>query len=200
MTNAERAKRFKAARTEYNRHGAETLAQVYATTGVSASAISNLENPESNRIPSSGKVTMLAEHYGVNVAWLTGQSESPSLNENSQIATDTIGLSVKAVDKLTRLMADPEQKAAINSMIESEHFDQMIQAIIVLANESLPDRNEGNQNEIVDYGEAIRWHTGDASIGFSLAEGDLHDYYCWKAERTMGELIRDVIHGYHREG
>ena len=197
MTNAERAKRFRTARTELNQHGTETQAQVYTATGVPASAISNLENPDSNRIPSSEKVNVLAEHYGINVAWLTGQSESPSLNENSRIATDTIGLSPKAVEKLTRMMADPKQKNAINSMIESEHFERMIQAIIVLADESLSDREDGVPNEIVDYGEAIRKHTSDTPIGFNLAEGDLHDYYSWKAERTMEALLRDVINMHY---
>ncbi len=105
MTNAERARRFKEARTELNPRGAETQAQVYAATGVSASAISNLENPESGRVPSSEIVNKLAEYYQVNSAWLTGQANSPSLNENSQTLTNVIGFSPRAAEKLVRLMA-----------------------------------------------------------------------------------------------
>ena len=111
MTNAERAKRFKDARTQ-SPHGAETLAQVYAATGISASAISNLENPENNRVPSAKIVSVLAEHYGVNAAWLMGQTDSPSLNENSQALTNIIGFSPKAAEKPNAEAAAPAKTAA----------------------------------------------------------------------------------------
>ena len=192
MTNAERAKRFRAARTELNQHGAETQAQVYTATGVPASAISNLENPESSRIPSSEKVNALAEHYGVNVAWLTGQSESPSLNENSRVATDTIGLSPKAVEKLTRMMADPKQKNAINRMIESKQFGQMIQSIINLSDITKSAENSKSTEEPVDFSDAIRKYGNELTTPFNLAESNIHDFYRWKAEHSMQVLIQDL--------
>ena len=196
MTNAERARRFKVARTELNPRGAETQAQVYAATGISASAISNLENPENSRVPSSKIVNTLAEYYGVNAAWLTGQSESWSLNKDSQALTKVLGFAPGAADKITRLMADEKTRKAINELIESERFDRMIHAISRLTDmpQEVP---EGSWNaDTVDYAEAVRKHAGnDSSLAFELAEGDIRDLFIWKAEKEMEGLIRELTGG-----
>ena len=187
MTNAERAKRFKAAR------GAETQAQVYAATGVSASAISNLENPESSRVPSSDMVNKLAEHYHVSVAWLTGQSNSPSLNENSQALTNTIGFSPKAAEKLVRLMADGKSRQAINNLIESDRFERMLQAINRLSSVQSNTTEDNWTVDTIDYTDVIRKYSGeDSPVSFSLSEGDIRDMLMWKAEREIGSLLREI--------
>ena len=170
MTNAERAKRFRMARTELNRHGTETQAQVYAAANVSASAISNLENPESSRVPSADLVNTLAEYYGVNAAWLTGQSESWSLNKDSQALTKVLGFSPKAADKLTRLMADAGYRNAVNSLLESDRFDRMLSAVV-----SLSDMPRA------------------ASAAFSLSEEDMQAFFSWKAEREMNGLLQEIM-------
>ena len=193
MTNAERARRFKEARTELNPHGAETQAQVYAATGVSASAISNLENPESGRVPSSEIVNKLAEYYQVNSAWLTGQASSPSLNENSQTLTNVIGFSPRAAEKLVRLMAEEKNRRAINELIESDRFERMLLAITRLSD--IPQKApEGSWNaDTIDYTEVVRKYAGDDSpVAFSFAEGDMQDMLIWKAQREMDGLIREV--------
>lgn len=192
MTNAERAKRFKDARTQ-SLHGAETLAQVYAATGISASAISNLENPNNSRVPSAKIVSVLAEHYGVNAAWLMGQTDSPSLNENSQALTNIIGFSPKAAEKLTKLMADEKYRRSINELIESDRFDRMLLSITRLSDVPQEDYSISN---VVDYTEAIRKYAGDDSpVAFSFSEGDIRDMLTWKAEREMEGLIREMISG-----
>ena len=189
MTNAERATRFRTAR------GTETQAQVYAATGVSASAISNLENPENNRVPSSDLVNKLAEHYHVSVAWLTGQSDSPSLNENSQALTDAIGFTPKAAEKLVRLMADEKKRQAINDLIESERFERMLRAITRLSDVQSDTTEEKWRAGTIDYTEVSRKYAGDDSpVSFSLAEGDIRDMLMWKAEREMEDLIREISH------
>lgn len=154
MTNAERAKRFRMARTELNRHGMETQLQVYTATGISASAVSNLENPESSRMPSADMVNTLAEYYGVNAAWMTGQSESWSLNKDSQALTKVLGFTTAAADRLTRLMADPGCRNAVNQLIGSERFDRIIRYIAVLAGipESDPEKS--------DRRDLLEWKTG----------------------------------------
>ena len=201
MTNEERARRFRIARTELSPHGTETQAQVYTATKVSASAISNLENPENARMPSADMVNTLAEYYGVNAAWLTGQSESWSLNKDSQALTKVLGFSPRAADKLTDMMGNPACREAINGLIESDRFDRMIHAITRLTDMPQP-APEGSWNaETVDYADVVRKYAGkDSSLAFDLAESDIRDLYTWKAEREMEGLIRDVIGGTEKRG
>ena len=186
MTNEERARRFRIARTELSPHGMETQAQVYTATGVSASAISNLENPENSRVPSSKIVNTLAEYYGVNAAWLTGQSESWSLNKDSQALTKVLGFTPRAADKITRLMADEKTRKAINDLIESDRFDRMIRAIARLSDmpQAVPDGSW--KADTVDYSAVVRQYGGsDSSMAFELAEGDIRDLITWKSEREL---------------
>ncbi len=194
MTNEERSLRFKKARTELNQHGSESQAQVYANTGISASALSNLENPESGRIPSAKIINTLAEYYGVNAAWLTGQSDSPSLNKDSQMLTNAIGFSPKAAEKLTELMADNKNRQAINELIESDRFERMLRAITRLSDVPREAPEGSWEADNVDYMEVSRKFAGDDSpLAFSFAEGDIRDMLVWRAEREMEDLIRDVV-------
>ena len=194
MTNTERAKRFYIARTELNQHGAETQTQVYTATGISASSLSNLENPDNSRIPSSDTVNTLADYYGVNAAWLTGQSESWSLNKDSQALTKVLGFSPKAADKLTELMAEERSRQALNELIESNRFDRMLRAIIRLSDMPKAAPEGSWKADTVDYAEAVRNYAADDSpVAFSFAEGDVRDMLIWKAEKEMEELIRDVV-------
>ena len=182
MTNGERAKRFRMARTELNRHGTETQAQVYTATKVSASAISNLENPENARMPSADMVNTLAEYYGVNAAWLTGQSESWSLNKDSQALTKVLGFAPKAADRLTRLMADAMYRNAVNELIGSDRFDRIIQCIAALTEIQVSDRSTANHDS-----------PGNNPLsGADLPESGRRDLLRWKAEREMEALIREL--------
>ena len=182
MTNAERAKRFRMARTELNRHGTETQAQVYTATKVSASAISNLENPENARMPSADMVNTLAEYYGVNAAWLTGQSESWSLNKDSQALTKVLGFAPKAADRLTRLMADTRYRKAVNKLIGSDRFDRIIQSIAALTEMPASDHSATGHDCSGD----------DPLSGVGLPESGRRDLLRWKAEREMEALVREL--------
>ena len=199
MDNQERARRFMMARTELNRNGSETKMQVYAETGVSASALSNLENPERNRIPSGKSISLLADHYGVNAAWLTGQSDSWSLHEDTQGLTDAIGLSPRAAEKLTCMMADKQTRWAINQLIESPRFDRMITAISRLGGALEEENEDVRKDGIVDFDAAFQQYGGkNESQPLTLAEGDYRDMLQWRAEREMEELIRETISGTRR--
>ena len=195
MTNAERARRFRQARTELNLNGEETLAQVYAATGISASALSELENPASARNPGARILSGLAEHYGVNAAWLAGQSDSWSLNNDYRAVTDLLGLSPRAVDKLRVLMSDEVKRDAINSLIESREFDRLIQSIGVLSDYT-GKAPAAEKTGSVDYNQAIRKFSGDEDrISFTMAEGDMRSYLEWKVSQDMDALIRRMTGG-----
>lgn len=195
MTNEERAFRFKKARTELNPKGEETLAQVHDATGVAASTLSELENPDSSRNPGSKTLSLLAEHYRVNAAWLAGQSDSWSLNDDLRAVTDQLGLSPLAVEKLRVLMADEANRDAVNSLIESEEFDRLIRSVAVLSDYTgappmVPD------TETVDYAAAVREHTGkEKHLAFEFAEGDIRSFLSWKVSRDVDALIGRMMKG-----
>ncbi len=194
MTNEERARRFRLARTDLNPRGAETLMQVHKATGVSVSALSELENPASSRFPGARNLSILAQHYSVNAAWLSGQSDSWSLNEDYRIVTDLLGLSPAAVEKLKDYMADDVKKAVINSLIESKEFDRLIQSLGVLSDYAGEPPRAEDGSDTVDYGKAARKFAGDEQrISFTLAEGDMRSYIAWKVSRDMDALISRMI-------
>lgn len=110
IDSRERAKRFKDARKIYNIHGKQVMNEVYEATketcgnGVQTSMITDLENPAVDRPVQYQKVMALAEHYGVNVAWLMGQSDSPSLGKCcKQIVSEYTGLSDDIINILNEI-------------------------------------------------------------------------------------------------
>ena len=124
ISSKERAERFRKAR------GNQSLKDVYEATKakgnpVSASMISDLESYSIDRPVQYQKVAALAEYYGVNVAWLMGQSDSPSLIEDSQIVTRTTGLSDEAINML-KLMKNNKLTDSLNSLLETEDFARMV--------------------------------------------------------------------------
>lgn len=194
MEPVERAKRFRMARTELNRNGEETFAQVYEATGISSSTVCDLENPENGRVPSSRSLGKLAEHYGVNAAWLAGQSESWALNEDSQIVTKMTGLSPRAIEKLGALMQDEQTRAFVNAMIESDEFADLIGTIGVLYDQVNEADEESGIAQDVDYAQVMRRHgRTEEAVPFTFCESDYRDMIRWKASRQLEKLISRII-------
>lgn len=108
--------RFKDARLIWNRHGKQTMAQVRAETGVSASMISDLENDRDRRVDYR-EIGKLAAHYGVSVDWLLGLTETRSPDPRVQAACRYTGLSENTVG-LLRL--DPDVSRVLNALSQSK--------------------------------------------------------------------------------
>ncbi len=116
ISSEERAKRFREARSY------RTDREVYEETKkngnpVSQSMISDLESASRNRPVQYQKIVTLAECYGVNVAWLMGQSKSPSFNEDKQAAEKVTGLSAEAIDVLAKIK-ETKLIETVNKIIE----------------------------------------------------------------------------------
>ncbi len=94
-----RGERFKDARTVYNQHGPQTMAQVHKATGISASLIQELED-DSDRDFGYCKITKLAEHYGVSVDWLVGLAPARTVDPEIQGICKYTGLSSGTVMQL----------------------------------------------------------------------------------------------------
>lgn len=92
-----RGERFKDARTVYNKNGNQTMAEVAAITGVSASLIKELEDDFSKRDFGYKKIASLAVHYGVSANWLLGITEDHNI---IPCATDELGLSESAISSI----------------------------------------------------------------------------------------------------
>lgn len=190
MTDFERAKRFRSARTELNRHGNQTQAQVHASTGISASALSNLENPECSRISSSRIISVLAEYYGVNIAWLTGQSDSPSMDEEIQKISNTTGLSAESIRILRNLTRDGISRRLVNSFIQSEEFAKLIFTAQIIRD---PGTGEAAEKEpVVNYVQAMKDAGNDPDMPV-FSESDREDLAVWKAQRLTEQMIRKAI-------
>ena len=188
MDGKERARRFLMARTVLNQHGEETKNKVYEITGVPASALVDYENPDSSRALNLKNVQKLADHYGLNAAWLLGQSDSWSLEGDIRQVSDMTGLSPEAIWALQDLMKDEGRKKFINSLLASEEFSRMVYALSGMKN--LKDSERSNA---VDYISALNGFGGGDQIG--LCERDVADLRLWKASRAMEEIMRKLTIG-----
>ena len=117
-------KRFYDARTKLNQHmkdgKEESINTVGRNTDVPVSSISLYERGD--RIPNTKNAQILAEYYGVNVAWLLGQSDSYTLNEDSQIVTKLTGLSSDVVEWLSSVKANTDTISCLNALLSSYDF------------------------------------------------------------------------------
>ena len=180
--NTERANRFNLARTGLNQHGAETKAKVYETTGVPASVIVAYESPESTRALNIRHVQKLADHYGVNPAWLLGQSESWSLKSDIRQISEAIGLSPEAIWALQDLTKNDEQRSLINAFIASEEFSRMIRTF-----SSKEENILSGSDAVVSYSDVMNHADGEDNIGF--CEKDIRDMKLWRASREFENLL-----------
>lgn len=90
--------RFKLSRTQHNQHGPQPVKEVASVTGITKSLIDDLESTLSNK-RNVGYMTIkkLAEYYGVSSDYLLGLSETPSIDEDIQVACKVTGLSGEAI-------------------------------------------------------------------------------------------------------
>lgn len=104
MCRLTRGERFEDARTVYNRHGSQSLSEVYKATGVPASLIKDLEDNEKERSVGYDKIAILAEHYGVSSDYLLGLSTYPTTNKDLEFVCNYTGLNEISVKYLKSLL------------------------------------------------------------------------------------------------
>ena len=123
-TTLTRGERFKDARTVYNQHGHQTMAQVHKATGVSTSLIQELED-DSDRDFGYCKIVKLAEHYGVSIDWLLGLAPAKTVDPEIQGVCKYTGLSEASVKYLYSKQAtnDPHIAHLIDSVLFSSDCD-----------------------------------------------------------------------------
>jgi len=125
MDAVERAKRFRQARNEKNANGKQTVRMVEECTKIPKSTISKMESDKDDTNIGYKDIVTLANHYGVNVAWLMGQSDSPVLDVDSQTVTKATGLSAESVSML-QTMENDGLIDSMNALLQSEDFIRFV--------------------------------------------------------------------------
>ena len=101
--------RLKDARVVYNKNGSQTMREVEDETGVSKSAISDLENGK--RGVDYRKVASLAKHYGVSADWLLGLSEVRTTDSSLKETCNRTGI---REDILRKIWVSDPNGCAVN--------------------------------------------------------------------------------------
>lgn len=141
-----RAERFESARTEFNIHGSQSIAEVSKATGVVASMISDLENNDKNRGVNYEAVAALAKHYGVFADYLMGLSAVPSRQADAQAIENYTGLSMPAVERLSSSSAAfPQEREYLDKLLSAASFPALMEAL------SKVDRAIQSANRAIEY-------------------------------------------------
>ena len=189
--------RFYKARTKLNQHNTdggkpESIQTVYRNTGVPASSIMMYENGD--RLPNTENALALAEYYGVNVLWLLGQSDSPSLDENSQTVTKETGLSDEAV-RILQTMKETRLIDSLNSLLESDGFMKMLIDFDTARKINADSTETKETANLID--GLTQWGTlnGMDSRNNRVSDHQLIDMYLWKASQEIGNAFKQIIKG-----
>lgn len=183
MDYEERASRFRLARQELNKNGPETLMQVVEATGVALSTIHAFENPKSSRMPNGKTAATLAEHYGVNVAWLSGQSDNPLINEDMEAAMKQTGLSFLAVRGIRELTKDPQWQKLLNDAFESGTIRSLLLMLDNDSYSSLPGFGSAA-------GEGLMMRESSAVSWDDVSDEDIRNARIWKIASMIETAIK----------
>ena len=191
ISNEERAKRFKYAREQAgikNYEDAETLSDVPVST------IWKLENGKMNVNVGYRSIVALAQAYKVNVAWLLGQSDSPSLDEDNQTATMITGLSADAV-RILQTMKETRLIDSLNSLLESDGFMKMLIDFDTARKINADSTETKETANLID--GLTQWGTlnGMDSRNNRVSDHQLIDMYLWKASQEIGNTFRQIMKG-----
>ena len=197
MNGFETGKRFYNARTKLNQHNKkgmkpESIQTVYRNTGVPASSIGMYENGD--RVPNMENAQKLADYYGVNVLWLLGQSNSPSLDENSQTVTKETGLSADAV-RILKSLKKTRLIDSLNSLLESDGFMKMLKDFDTARKVNAESTESEETANLID--SLTQWGTdnGMDTRNNRVSDHQLIDMYLWKASEEIGNTFRQIMKG-----
>lgn len=174
----------------------ESVRVVYEKTGVPASSITMYEN--NKRLPNMENAQKLADHYGVNVLWLLGQSDSPSLDESSQIVTKVTGLSAESVRILQTMK--PQLLDSLNALIESDAFMVMLNQFNVARIINLNNRQTEEQAKAIEELQTWGIVNGMDSSNNRLSNRQLIDLYRRKALESTDNAFHQIMKGDKNNG
>lgn len=182
MIAVTRAERFESARTEFNMHGSQSIAEVSKATAIQASMISDLENNDKSRGVSYEAVAALAQYYGVFADYLMGLSAVPSRSANAQDIARYTGLSLAAVERLSaRTPLSARKRELLDRLLSAEAFPSLLEAL--------------NKTELaIESANRAIAHQKDshAALGLSLFEERL-GLSVFRVVKAMTELCYEIL-------
>ena len=198
--SSETGKRFMEARKHLSRNNLEeseeSIQSVHRGTGIPASSISLYEN---GRMPNTKNAKILADYYGVNVSWLLGQSDSPSLDEDSQVVTKLTGLSADVVDWLQSVKHNPVLLACVNALLSSQVFRGALQTIALAMVLSERNTQDDETAQMIERANLFRAsHEGDDNAPYridppnTVSNRQLIRMYRSDALLDVGNAFRDI--------
>lgn len=192
MNYKKRAERFKEARTDRNINGPESMRIVDEKTGVPKSTIQKLEKENDETKVGYVDIVTLANHYGVNVAWLMGQpGASPSIDENIQNAAKATGLSTKAIESLRRI-TDERSKLALSHFLETESITG-IADWLSLAEEMIQNASINKVENWDERREITSKYCHDLTVEMKLDHKESARYFLSRAIQQTGDTLTYVI-------
>lgn len=171
-----------------------SLDYVEKQSGVSKNTIWKLEH---DMVDAGYKlIVRLADFYNVNVSWLIGQSDSPSLDESCQAVTNVTGLSDKAIQNL-KIMKAECLSGSLNDILESEDFFHALERfeaarMIHAYDTELP---EDARNTDQAYFSGIKDSSGAVSDYTLLSKSTQTDMLIGSATQILGSMLRDILKG-----
>lgn len=83
---------------------------------------------ENYRQPSLEQFAAMADYFNVSVDYLMGLSDYP---QRGMSLADELGLSSKAVNRLSSIANDPKQKVVLSTILESEELFALIRKVLL---------------------------------------------------------------------
>ncbi len=182
--------RFKEAREKTG----YSLDYVESQSGVSKNTIWKLEH---DMVDAGYKlIARLADFYGVNVSWLIGQSDSPSIDESHQAVTNVTGLSEMAIQNLMRITNERGKRIALNHLLESEFFTTAI-GFLSMTEIMIDKANPATENEpwIVSQAKEVSIDE-DGNVSMKMSPKESARYLLQEASNAMHDVLTNIIINY----
>lgn len=194
LSDLEIGRRFYEARTKLNQHNKngkyQSHATVYKETGVPASSIVLYEQGE--RKPNMANAEKLANHYGVSVFWLLGQSDSPATDESSQLATKITGLSAEVIDWLCAVKNDPDKLSCLNALLSNYDFHRAVTLLALASKVSAGNTQDDEEADTLERAGYYEISLGIASDDFKISNRQLIRIYRTDALMEIGNAFKKI--------
>lgn len=198
MYSLTRGERFKDARIVHNQHGSQSMDEVHAATGVSASMIKDLEDDQKERSVGYDKIAILAEHYGVSSDYLLGFSPYPTTDKDLEFVCRYTGLSEYSVRSLMLFSTSDFHTTAelVNDILKIENLLPNYLLLIQSSKNFKPESKMGSDFD--SQLEGIRLYQNAAMQGMApIGQSDYMRFLTSEIGNAIAEGLRKkYIPGY----
>lgn len=141
-------------------------------------------------------ILKLANYYCVDVGWVLGKSDSPSLDGSIQTISKTTGLSDRAIENLQILKAWGLSEA-LNQILEDADFVHVLERFESgrILSKTVSESEEESMIADQAYVHSIMDSDGRTSDFSLLSKGTQADMLIASATQVFGNILRDTAKG-----